>query len=116
MQWPFWHVDGARHSVPQTPQLLLSAVRSVQVPAQSVYGAPQTHEPLEHVRFPPQVAMQLPQLALLVIRFAQAAPRPTPHWVVGARHVMTHVLSEQSGVAPGHALPHAPQLALFEVK
>lgn len=107
---------GKRHVVPQVPQLLPSVTRFVHVPAQSVNGALQTHEPLAQRRLPPQVAMQLPQLALLLDRFAHEAPRPLPHCVVGAKHVMTHVLSEQSGSVPGHPAPQAPQFALFDVR
>ena len=107
---------GSTHVVPHVPQLLLSVCRFVHVPAQSVNGAAHTHELFEHVRLPPHVAMQLPQLTLFVDRFEQVAARPTPHWVVGGTQETTHVPSEQSGAVAGHALPHAPQFALFAVR
>ena len=113
---PPWHVLGEMHAVPQVPQLPLSVWRLVHVPAQSVKGAAQVHAPPLHVRLPPHAAPQKLQLTLLEARLAQVAPRPAPHWVEGGTHEMTQVPSEQSGLPAGHALPHAPQLALFETR
>ena len=81
--------------VPHVPQLLASDARFVQVPAQSAYGALHTQAPLTHVRLPPQVAPQNPQLPLLLTRSTHAEPAPMPpnpappapaQSVVGARH------------------------------
>jgi hypothetical protein len=97
MQVPFWHVLELPHTVPQVPQLLTSDSRLVHVPEQLVYGALQPHAPLSHVRLPPQVAPQKPQLPLLLSRSTHAPPPPPipgnpppppapAHSLVGARH------------------------------
>jgi hypothetical protein len=98
MQLPFWHVVELAHTVPQVPQLLTSDARFVQVPEQLVYGAAQPQALLSHVRFPPHVAPQKPQLPLLLWRSTHAPPAPPPmpgspppppapaHSLVGARH------------------------------
>ncbi len=112
MQTPPWQVDGATHVVPQPPQLAGLVRVSTQLPAQFVKGAAQAQAPPTQARLPPQFSPQNPQLALLVSRFTQFAPQrvsPDRHWI-------THWLSEQRGVAAGHACPQAPQLALLEVR
>ena len=89
---------------------------SVQVPAQSVNGAPHVHWLLTQFRLPPQVAPQKPQLPLLLDRSTQVLPPPLPapgHCDWFDRHWMTHVPSEHSGAVPGQRVPHAPQLALL---
>lgn len=85
---------GETHTEPHVPQLPLSVIRFVHVPAQSVYGAEQPHVPPSHRRLPPHVAPQKPQFVLLVDRFAQMLPPPPPpsnppppaHSVVGDTH------------------------------
>lgn len=106
---------GLTHVVPQVPQLLLSVCRLVHVPAQFVNGASQLHDPFSQSRLPPQAAPQNAQFSLLLVKSAQTAPRPTPHCEAGV-HEMTHAPFEQSGDAAPHAVPHAPQLALSDVR
>lgn len=101
--------------VPQVPQLLLSVCRLVHVPAQFVNGASQAHTPFWQRRFPPHAAPQNAQLSLLLVKSAQTAPRPTPHWVAGVQEI-THVPSEHKGDVAGQALPHPPQFALSDVR
>jgi hypothetical protein len=108
-------VLGLTHVVPQTPQLVLSVSRFAQVPAQFVNGASHAHTPSTQSRLPPQAAPQKLQLSLLFARSAHTAPRPAPHWVAGV-HEITHAPFEHKGVMAGHALPQAPQLALFDVR
>lgn len=74
LQAPFWHVDGATHTVPQLPQSALLVVVSTQVPAQSTYGAAQVQALLTQVRFPPQFTPQKPQFALLLVKSTQLLP------------------------------------------
>jgi hypothetical protein len=108
-------VLGLTHVVPQVPQLLLSVCRFVHVPAQFVNGASQSHVPPSQSRLPPQAAPQNEQFSLLLVKSAHTAPRPTPHWVAGVQE-MTHDPFEQSGAAAGHAVAHAPQFALSDVR
>ena len=109
LHMPFWHVDGATHTVPQLPQSALLVVVSTQVPAQSVYGGAQVHVLFTQVRLPPQFAPQKPQFPLLLVRSTQLLP----HCAWPERHVMTHVPMEHRGVAPGQRNPHVLQFVLL---
>jgi hypothetical protein len=98
------------HVVPHVPQFAPSVWRSAQVPAQFVVPAAHPHVPAVQTRLLPQICEQSPQFCLLLWRSTHSAIIPVPHSVKpDAVQRMAQTPSLQTGSAPVHALPHAPQ-------
>ena len=103
--WPLTQTWDGSHWVPQVPQLLPSASRVAQVPAQSVVPAGHVQSPAWQIALPAQTARHSPQCALSVDRSAHVlaqVAKPDVHWT-------TQAPALQRGVAAGHTFPQAPQ-------
>jgi hypothetical protein len=99
-------VPGTVHALPQAPQLLTSDVTSTHVPEQFFWRPGQTHTPPWHGSPAAQAWPQPPQLAESV----WVSTHSLLHGVSLAL-AQAHWLALQVAPAPGHTIPHAPQLS-----
>jgi hypothetical protein len=97
--------------LPHIAQLLLSEEVSVHTPlGQDVFGDGHAHAPAVQTSFLPQALPQAPQFSTSVLVFAQ---RPLSWQNASPEDEHAHTPLTQVSppvVAPGHVLPHAPQL------
>ena len=78
------------HACPHRPQLLVSALGSVQTPLQTVFA--QVQRPEEHVSPRAQMVPQRPQLVRSVLRFTHRPLQMSPE--------QTHLPDEQTSPGP----------------
>jgi hypothetical protein len=112
-QVPETHPCPAAQVVPHVPQFAPSVERSEHVPAQFTVPAGQAQAPSLHTRLLPQICEQSPQFSLLFCRSTHVGG--VPHEVnPDAEQRTAQVPSLQTGSAPVHRVPHAPQFPLLD--